>query len=283
MSNERWQRKAAAVIDGWGVVFGKDPPAGAVVLVLAVAQHETRCGDAWPGENNWGAVQDADKGVQARMRDALRAAGLAAHPSRVDEAKALLTTAGLRTDGLHVDSSPGKGYYWVYFVTFPTEAEGAAHLVRTLAERRASCRAVLESGGSAMALAQAMYNSRYYEGFHKRGVHYERQADGRWYPVPSKTSTSWTGEELNVAAYGGALQSLSRTITSALAGRTRRPTLRRGSTGEDVKFVQRIVGVPVDGIFGPRTESAVMGYQLGNHLTPDGVVGPKTWASLENS
>ena len=40
-------------------------------------------------------------------------------------------------------------------------------------------------------------------------------------------------------------------------------------------------GTP-DGIFGPRTEDAVIYYQkyTPHNLVPDGVVGPKTWAAL---
>jgi hypothetical protein len=52
MNFERWYRKADAYTEAWKDAFGSYPPRGAVVLGLAVAQHETACGDAWPGENN---------------------------------------------------------------------------------------------------------------------------------------------------------------------------------------------------------------------------------------
>lgn len=58
------------------------------------------------------------------------------------------------------------------------------------------------------------------------------------------------------------------------------PTLRRGSTGEYVKMVQRKLGVKVDGIFGSVTESAVKTFQRNKHLTVDGIVGKATWTAL---
>ena len=68
-----------------------------------------------------------------------------------------------------------------------------------------------------------------------------------------------------------------------------RPTLRRGSTGEDVKYLQnRLNGIGfgslvVDGIFGAATEEAVKKFQGDYGLTVDGVVGPQTWAKLETT
>lgn len=57
-------------------------------------------------------------------------------------------------------------------------------------------------------------------------------------------------------------------------------TIRRGSTGADVRKLQALLGIAVDGIFGPQTEAAVRRYQKAHKLTVDGVVGPKTWNSL---
>lgn len=57
-------------------------------------------------------------------------------------------------------------------------------------------------------------------------------------------------------------------------------TLRRGSRGDDVKRIQRVLGTTVDGDFGPRTEGLVKSFQIAHGLTADGVVGPKTWAAL---
>jgi hypothetical protein len=62
------------------------------------------------------------------------------------------------------------------------------------------------------------------------------------------------------------------------------PTIRRGDTGEAVKLIQRFLGVvgpgdPGYGTFGPKTLAAVVRYQRMRGLTPDGIVGPMTWAA----
>jgi peptidoglycan hydrolase-like protein with peptidoglycan-binding domain len=59
-----------------------------------------------------------------------------------------------------------------------------------------------------------------------------------------------------------------------------RPTLRRGATGERVKLIQTKIGVPTSGIFDAGTEAAVRQFQRDKGLTPDGIVGPRTWATI---
>jgi penicillin-insensitive murein endopeptidase len=57
-------------------------------------------------------------------------------------------------------------------------------------------------------------------------------------------------------------------------------TIKLGDRGSDVKLVQGKLGIPADGHFGSDTLHAVENFQAANNLTPDGVVGPKTWAAL---
>ncbi|MGG3846690.1 peptidoglycan-binding domain-containing protein [Aeribacillus composti] len=45
-------------------------------------------------------------------------------------------------------------------------------------------------------------------------------------------------------------------------------------------MVQKVVGVKVDGVFGPKTEAAVKAYQRRHGLKADGIVGPKTWNAM---
>ena len=55
---------------------------------------------------------------------------------------------------------------------------------------------------------------------------------------------------------------------------------KRGSIGEQVRQIQKALGIQADGIFGKGTEDAVKKFQQENGLTVDGKVGPKTLEKL---
>lgn len=57
-------------------------------------------------------------------------------------------------------------------------------------------------------------------------------------------------------------------------------TLKKGSKGEDVKKLQQLLKITVDGDFGPKTEEAVKKFQKEHNLTQDGIVGNKTQEAL---
>jgi peptidoglycan hydrolase-like protein with peptidoglycan-binding domain len=59
--------------------------------------------------------------------------------------------------------------------------------------------------------------------------------------------------------------------------------LKKGSKGPRVAFVQRALGLHADRIFGKQTKRAVKRFQRRHGLTPDGVVGPATWAALKRA
>ena len=69
------------------------------------------------------------------------------------------------------------------------------------------------------------------------------------------------------------------------------PTLKRGATGKDVKRLQRLLmnygcGLHqwgADGDFGAETERTVKCFQAAHDLEVDGVVGEKTWDTLEKA
>lgn len=53
-----------------------------------------------------------------------------------------------------------------------------------------------------------------------------------------------------------------------------------GNKGEEVKQIQKALGIISDGIFGKGTEEAVKKFQKTNGLLPDGIVGKKTFDKL---
>ena len=61
-----------------------------------------------------------------------------------------------------------------------------------------------------------------------------------------------------------------------------RPTQRRdGGATPSIDQIQAKVGAPATGVFDAQTEAAVREFQRTHGLTPDGIVGPKTWAMMD--
>jgi hypothetical protein len=60
------------------------------------------------------------------------------------------------------------------------------------------------------------------------------------------------------------------------------PVMKQGSSGPKVAELQVLVGLPADGVFGPKTKARVAALQLENHLVADGIVGPQTWQLISS-
>ena len=108
-------------------------------------------------------------------------------------------------------------------------------------------------------------------------------------------------EALPEAARVGAVVALQRTVGNAavvrllqrepeVATATARKTVRYGSEGDDVLYLQSRLNLAsevtthlaVDGAFGPKTKAAVREFQTAHPpLEVDGVVGPQTWPVVE--
>ncbi|MGH7179390.1 MAG: peptidoglycan-binding protein [Tepidisphaeraceae bacterium] len=56
--------------------------------------------------------------------------------------------------------------------------------------------------------------------------------------------------------------------------------MKLGARGARVSWVQRRIAAKPDGVFGTETEKAVKAFQAQHNLTPDGVIGPMTFAPL---
>lgn len=92
-------------------------------------------------------------------------------------------------------------------------------------------------------------------------------------PIPPPWGTSWMIEQVQ----GDAILFPGFVSTVDV---NRFNVLRPGSTGGFVAWVQRRVGQAADGIYGPKTASAVMAFQRAHGLDPDAVVGPATFSQL---
>lgn len=72
-----------------------------------------------------------------------------------------------------------------------------------------------------------------------------------------------------------------------MALRGKRPSLRRGDEGEDVRELQEKLASfgysvgEIDGRFGYLTEDALMEFQRDHRLRVDGIAGPQVWAALD--
>jgi hypothetical protein len=56
--------------------------------------------------------------------------------------------------------------------------------------------------------------------------------------------------------------------------------VKQGDRGTAVRQIQRRLGIPADGIFGPQTDRAVKRFQRSKGLVVDGIVGPQTRSAL---
>ncbi|MCF2149698.1 N-acetylmuramoyl-L-alanine amidase [Desmonostoc muscorum LEGE 12446] len=66
-------------------------------------------------------------------------------------------------------------------------------------------------------------------------------------------------------------------INVILAKRIIRPNHAGGAV---VRYLQYRIGVEVDGVYGPQTETAIKNFQRQNGLEDDGIVGPASWQKL---
>lgn len=57
-------------------------------------------------------------------------------------------------------------------------------------------------------------------------------------------------------------------------------TLHEGASGDQVKDIQNLLNITVDGKWGPKTTEAVKAYQKANGLKVDGIVGPQTFYKM---
>jgi peptidoglycan hydrolase-like protein with peptidoglycan-binding domain len=106
-----------------------------------------------------------------------------------------------------------------------------------------------------------------------------------WQYTSSAALNGVKGVDMN--AYQGTLADFQVQVTTGGGGNTE-PTLVEGDTGPAVIMLQTRLNVwganlTVDGDFGALTLAAVKAFQTEQKLTVDGVVGPQTWAALNQN
>jgi hypothetical protein len=91
-----------------------------------------------------------------------------------------------------------------------------------------------------------------------------------------------TGPHLHfsIANAAGQLLDPETVIVGGSQPSVTRRTIKLGSRGADVLYLQQRLGILADGIFGPGTRRAVIAYQKSRLLAADGIVGPRTWGAL---
>lgn len=202
----RYEHKAEVVKTYWNSVMGGPPPCKqAVLLVMCVAEHESRLGDLKNFGFNWGAC--TIRGLTQADRDAIAAGTL-----KVGD----IQNGGI----LYGDSSFQAGKYLTWFAAFPDADSGAGYFLKVLVKTRPTIAALLKNPeATPRQLAELMYAGHYFLGVHN----------------PATPA----GKEANIKDYAGALEKLYGPISAGLAGwgNELNPVIVEAVREEEVKSV----------------------------------------------
>jgi hypothetical protein len=290
----RWVQKANAFATAWGQKYKTVAPVCLVCDALAVAQHETLCGDAWPNEFNWGALQLRT----LRIGEIAALTGIVPSPANVKAARVALVAgvaAGAFSDepngALHVDSSPGKGWYWVFFRKCANDIDGASFFIQVLCGNRPGCLSILKSAtqdwhSDCFDLASAMYATHYFEGF---------RIPTQMYTGPDGKQV--TGVVMNELDYSGSLEKIAPIVFDALQGWQPPAILPQFdlTTVQGVQSAltflagkyggrwQRMDPQGVDGKLGPLTRAALLEFQDFMSVPKTGQIDAQTVAVLRTA
>jgi hypothetical protein len=101
--------------------------------------------------------------------------------------------------------------------------------------------------------------------------------------APADTPGGAPDGDPGVPSNGG--PSANTGLANIVVNAATRPQLEKGSSGQDVRDLQRLLrqqgyDIDADGVFGLGTQRAVKAFQKKKKLGADGVVGSKTWKAL---
>jgi hypothetical protein len=174
----------------------RTPSRNALLLACSVAEHETNNGRAWPGTNNFGAVQL--RGLTLQEKTAFDDGNLKAGDYTPD-----------RTGVLHVDTHPspsGSIPYPVWFAAFDERTDGIAHYLKAL--YRLSDSEPDKDDATCASVVLHMYEHGYFEEFdHHRGI---------VRPVGKRVPPLLPEEQARVDDYAGAVNGCLAMIAGAL-------------------------------------------------------------------
>ena len=102
---------------------------------------------------------------------------------------------------------------------------------------------------------------------------------GQIYGIPGNVDVSAVTPQWWAAATGAGVAPPGTPITPTQGTRYAAGVYGPGSSGDKVVYIQKLVGVPADGIYGAQTQAAVAAYQCrfpAGTLSCDGIWGPAT-------
>lgn len=152
------------------------------------------------------------------------------------------------------------------FTHDPADGMDAGKMARALADTRDARIKYIISNGQIVSSETSPWVWRRYTGANPHDHHFHISVQEQ---KPLYDST----ELWDLSGYDG---KPDKTIPKPVA----RPTLRRGSKGEHVRYLQSKIVTSVDGEFGPKTERALKDFQKSKGLVADGICGFYSWRAL---
>lgn len=106
------------------------------------------------------------------------------------------------------------------------------------------------------------------------------QAEGRWPEFVQKTAAYMKGTSTVNTKTNTTSNTAKKTV--ALTGKMeiQLPVIQKGSTGTAVSMLQAMLGVSVDGDFGPATDTSLKAFQKNVKISDDGICGEDTWKKV---